>query len=99
MNLKLIADKMTLNCKEVPFFGQCVTASGIKPDPAKVDSIKGWPILTNLTDLLSFLVSVNYLSKFIPELRTLQQLLQSLVKGNTEYIWLAHNTDTFKNIN
>ena len=39
-SLKLNADKMKLNCKEVPFFGQCVTASGIKPDPAKVDAIK-----------------------------------------------------------
>ena len=68
VNLKLNAITVKLNCKEVPFFGQCVTASGIKPDPAKVDAIKSWPIPTYLTELVSFLSSVNYLSRFIPEL-------------------------------
>ena len=72
VNLKLNADKVKLICKGVPFFGQCVTASGIKSDPAKVDAIKGWPILSNLTELMSFVGSVNYLSRFIPELSTLQ---------------------------
>ena len=70
VNLKLNADKMKHNCKEVTFFGQCATASGIKPDPAKVDAFRGWPIPTNLTELMSFLGSVNYLSTF-----TLQQLM------------------------
>ena len=35
VNLKLNADKVKLNCKEAPFFGQCVTASGIK-QPSKI---------------------------------------------------------------
>ena len=59
VNLKLNADKVKLNYQEVPFFGQCVTASVIKPDPAKVDAIKSWPIPSNLTELMSFLGSVN----------------------------------------
>ena len=98
MNLKLNADMVKLNCKEVPFFGQIVTASGIKSHPANVNAIKSWPILTNLTELMSFLGSVNYLSRFIPELSTSQQLLQSLVKENTEYIWHPHHTDAFEKI-
>ena len=40
VNLKLNAEKVKLNCKEVPFFGQCVTASHIRLNPAKVDTIK-----------------------------------------------------------
>ena len=71
VNLKLSTEKVKLNCNEVPFFRQCVTASGIKPDPAKVDAIQSWPILTNLTELMSFLGSVNYLSRFIPEVSAL----------------------------
>ena len=47
---------------------------------------------------MSFLGSVKYLSRFIPELTTLQQPLQSLVKENTEYIWLPHHTDAFEKI-
>ena len=98
VNLKLNGDKVKLNCKEVQFSGQCVPASGIKPNPAKVDAIKGWPILTSLTELMSCLGSVNYLSRFIPELSILQQPLKSLVKENTEYIWPQHHTDAFEKI-
>ena len=39
VNLKLNANKVKLNCKEIPFFGQCVTSSGIKPNQAKVNAI------------------------------------------------------------
>ena len=71
VNFKLNAKKVKLNCKEVLFFRQCVTASGIKLNPAKVNAIKSWPILTIFTELMSFLGSVNYLSRFIPELNAL----------------------------
>ena len=89
---------MKLNCKEVPFFWQCVTASGIKADPVKLDVIKCWPIPTNLTEPMSFLGSVNYLSRFIPEFSALQQPLQWFLKEGTEYIWLPHHTDAFEKI-
>ena len=52
-----------------------------------------------LLNLCLFLGSVNYLSRFIPELSALQQLLQSLVKENIEYIWLPHHTNAFERIN
>ena len=52
VSLKLNADKVKLNCKEVPFFGQCTTALGIKADPSKVNTINSWPILTTLTELI-----------------------------------------------
>ena len=38
VNLKLNADKVKCKFKEVPFFGKCITASGIKPDPVNVGS-------------------------------------------------------------
>ena len=40
VNLKLNANKVMLNCKEVPFFGQHVTALGIKPDQNKSSQIQ-----------------------------------------------------------
>ena len=98
VDLKLNVNKVKLNCKEIPFFRQCVTALGIKPNPANVYTIQCWPILTKFTELMSFLGCVNYLSRFMPELRALQQPLQSPVKVNTEYIWLSHHTDAFEKI-
>ena len=40
VDLKLKPSKIRLNCSEVPFFGQCISAEGITPDPNKVKAIK-----------------------------------------------------------
>ena len=87
INLHLNPDKVKINCKSVPFFGMVLTADGIKPDPKKVETIKKWPMPQNVTELQSFLGSVNYLSHFIPGLSQLRKPLQVLTKKNSEYVW------------
>ena len=72
VDLKLSLSKIRLNCSEVPFFVQHISAEGTKPDPKKVKAIKDWPILFNVKELQSFLGLVNYLSHFVPELSSLR---------------------------
>ena len=60
-DLHLNPDKVKINCTSVPFFGMLLTESGIKPDPKKVEAFHNWLTPKNLTELLSFLGSVNYL--------------------------------------
>ena len=86
INLHLNPDKVKINCSSVPFFGMVLTAGGIKPDPKKVETIKKWPIPQNITELQSFLGSVNYLSCYIPCLSQLCKPLQALIKKNSEYV-------------
>ena len=69
----------------MPFFGQILTKDGLKPDPQKVDVIQQWPTPTCVTELQSFLGSVNYLCKFIPDLSDLRQPLQDLLKSSNEF--------------
>ena len=87
IDLHLNPNKVKINCKSVPFFGMVLTADGIKPDPKKVETIKKWPMPQNVTELQSFLGSVNYLSRFTPGLSQLRKLLQVLIKKNSEYVW------------
>ena len=68
VDLRLNLSKIRLNCSEVPFLGQSISAEGIKSDANKVKAIKDWPILSNVKELQSFLGKVNYLSHFVPEL-------------------------------
>ena len=63
---KLNPSKISLNCSEVSFFGQCISAEGIKPDPQKVKAIKDWYMPSNVKEQ-SFFGSVNYLSHFVPQ--------------------------------
>ena len=86
-DLHLNPDKIWINIPNVPFFGQVVTKEGLRPDLRKVDVIKQWPTPTNVTELQSFLGSVNYLCKFIPYLSDLRQPLQGLLKSDSEFLW------------
>ena len=67
-DLHVNPDKIQINIPNMSFFGQVLTKEGLRPDPHKVDVIKQWPTPTNVTELQSFLGSVNYLCKFIPYL-------------------------------
>ena len=82
----------------MPFFGQVLTKEGLRSDLHKVDVIKQWPTQTNVTELQSFLGSVNYLCKFIPYLSDLRQPLQGLFKSNSDFLWTQVNERTFNNI-
>ena len=44
IDLHLNPDKVKINYSSVPLYGMVLTASGIKPDPKKVETIKKWPI-------------------------------------------------------
>ena len=55
VELKLNVSKVRLNCSDVPFFRQCISAKGINPHPNKVKAIKDWPVPSNVKELQSFL--------------------------------------------
>ena len=97
-DLHLNPDKIWINIPNMPFFGQVLTKEGLRPDTHKVDVIKQWPTPTNVTELQSFLGSVNYLCKFIPYLSDLRQPLQGLLKSDSELLWTQVHDKAFKNL-
>ena len=52
----------------------------------------------NVTELQSFLGSVNYLSRFIPGLSQLCKPLQVLIKKNSEYVWTDVHDRVFQEL-
>ena len=59
-DMHLNLDKVQINCKEVPFFGNTLSKDGLSPDLNKVKLIQEWPTPTNQKELQSFLGTVNY---------------------------------------
>ena len=80
------------------FLAKILTEDGLKPDPHKVDVIQQWPTPTCVTELQSFLGSVNYLCKFIPYLSDLRQALQELLKSNNEFYWTQVREKAFNHL-
>ena len=79
--------KCKFSQRQVPFSGQVIDESGIKPDPSKVAAICNVPVPTIVGDIRRFLGTVNQMSKFAPNLADVTKPLRDLlVKGN-QWVW------------
>jgi hypothetical protein len=56
------------------------------------------PAPTNITTLRSFLGLVNYYQSFVPNMRSICQPLDDLLKKDNEWIWSAHYQQAFESI-
>ena len=87
-DMHLNPDKVKIDCLQVPSFGNVLSKDGLSPDTRKVELIQQWPTPTNHKELQSFLGTVNYLSRFLAFLSDLHAPLQSLLKKDTEFVWM-----------
>ena len=97
-DMHLNPNKVKIDCHEVPFFRNILPKDGISPDANKVELIQQWPTPTNYKELQSFLGIVNYLSRFLAFLSDLRAPLQSLLKKDTEFVWMPVHQKAFDEI-
>ena len=69
--MRLNPKKCRFGFTQVSYVGHVFTATGLKPDPAKVSAITDMPPLDDVTALQRFICMVTYLAKFIPNLSDL----------------------------
>ena len=68
VGLKLNAAKCIFKAKKVVLYGHLVHTKGLSPDPRKVETISNMPVLSNKTELQSYIGMCNFLSSYIPHL-------------------------------
>ncbi|GJP50835.1 hypothetical protein CLOM_g9992 [Closterium sp. NIES-68] len=73
--------------QELEFLGHVISTEGIRIDPKKLREIQEWKPPTNLQQLQSFLGSVNYVRRFIPNMAGLTEPLTDLLQKRTFYEW------------
>ena len=86
-NLRIILSKCHFAKTEIEWLGHKFTQSGIAPLESKTAAILYLSVPKNLKQLRSFLGSVHYLGKFIPNLSQLCHPLRPLLKKNTKFVW------------
>ena len=69
--LRLKPSKCHLFQEEVLFLGDVVSASGIKPDPAKTTKVMSYPTPTDSTKVRPFLGLASYYRRFVSALQEL----------------------------
>ena len=94
-NIIISKRKFTIGTS-IEFAGFCVSADGISPDPEKVKAIREFPTPNDITSLRSFLGLAQQLASFVPDLAHCSGPLRTLLKKDTQWIWLKDHDDAFK---
>ena len=80
----------------VEYLGHVVDSSGVSTSPKKVEAVKNAPVPMNLPQLRSFLDLVHYYGKFIPNLSSILQPLNSLLQKNQRWNWSTECQTAFE---
>ena len=95
-NICLNYDKLAYKKTEVDFFGETYTTDGHKPAQSKVSAISEMPPPTSKKQVQSFIVMVNYLSKFSTRLSELAEPIRELCKDKVPFNLGPEHQDAFK---
>lgn len=80
---------------EIKYLGCIINKHGIQPNPERVNSIKAMPPPTNLTELRSFLGTINFYCKFIGNMHKLRAPLDELLRKDVAWKWTQIQQDAF----
>ena len=78
VNLKFNKNKLRLKLEQVTYMGQLFTSEGLKPDPIKIEAIASMPRPDDKRAVQRLLECVNYLSRFMPQVTKVSELLREL---------------------
>ena len=83
---------------EVKYIGHVISRDGLKPEDDKVTAIKNTLKLTTRSEVLTLLVFVNYLSKFLPKLSDVSTSLRELTTDHSKFTCAKQHDEAFATI-
>jgi hypothetical protein len=87
VNLKLNPSKCCFAAGSVVFLGHVVSKEGTRPDPSKIDAVRGFPAPTAVVNVRSFLGLTSYYPRFIRGYSKLAGPLFELTKKDVVFVW------------
>ncbi|XP_063535549.1 uncharacterized protein K02A2.6-like isoform X1 [Cydia strobilella] len=96
--LKLRKNKCVFLAKEVIYLGYVVSREGIKPDTTKIKAILQMSQPRNVSELRSFLGTVNFFGRFIKNLSLILSPLYKLLKKEAEWHWSKECGESFAQV-
>ena len=86
-NIKLNKEKSIFKTDRVPFQGHVFTSNGLMVDEKKTEAIVNMSNPTDKEGVLRLQGTVNYLSKFLPQLSTVMEPIRRLSHQDSEWHW------------
>ncbi len=93
--LRVKSHKCIFFAKTITYLGLRIDANGVSTVDDKVQGVLEAPLPTNVSELRSFLGTVNYYASFIPDLSTKLAPLNKLLQNNIEWNWSEKCTKAF----
>ena len=90
--------KLQYKVKQVKYMGHIYSADGMSVDPDKVQAVENIPKPTCVKDVQRLIGTVNYLSKFIPNLSDILLPMRSILKKGNAFLWTHEHDDAFNKI-
>ncbi|GBG81793.1 hypothetical protein CBR_g33973 [Chara braunii] len=84
---KINREKCEFGRTRILYLGHEISAEGLKPDDAKVASIRDWPRPQSVTEMRSFLVMTGYYRNFVKNYSIVATPLTDLTRLDTPWEW------------
>lgn len=97
-NLRLKPSKCHFVKPEVEYLGHVVSADGLKPNPAKIRSVKEFPVPTNTTGVKAFLGLCNYYRRFIKGFAQIASPINKITSKNVKFEWTPECQKAFETL-
>lgn len=97
-NLKIEPSKCNILHTEIKYLGHFICQDGIKPTGDNIKAIKDMKTPKTIRDVRSFLGTVNFYGKFIPNIAEKRKPLNELLKKNVKFIWSAECEKAFEEL-
>lgn len=97
-DLRLRLDKCKFGQTSIRFLGKIIDASGLRPDPEKLQFIRDLPLPDDVSQLRAFLGAINWYGNFIPNLKNLRGPLDDMLKKDTRFEWNDDRIKAFKRL-
>ena len=93
--LTLNYDKCIIGASSMDYMGDVLSADGLKLSDKRIEAIVKAPAPSNQLEVRSFLGSVQFCAKFIPNFATISAPLWDLTSKNTTWKWGREETAAF----
>ena len=96
--LTLNKDKCVINSSSLTYIGHELRSEGVKLDKTKLKAISEMPAPTDRKGVMRLLGTVNYLSKFIPNMSQVTEPIRLLLRQDIEFQWNYEQETAFNQI-
>jgi hypothetical protein len=97
-HLRLNPAKCKIGDGEIKYLGYIISASGLRPDPVKVEALQSIEPPTNAKDVRIFLGLINYYRSFVPYCAEWSAPLSALLAKGAKFTWGDNQQRAFEKL-